>query len=993
MPLSKQTSADDLIELLNVHVELASRRARSASPTKMGPPPLRPGFEKMYSSDDLVSVLSGASSTSGMTSRQLRELSRSPLLKNLHITRSSYAIPIPFTLQLPPRLSNSAPTTPKNKASFRDLPKSPSRLIFTGKSYEALQSDSDSDRSFGERMDHFSPGSAKPPAVTTSRKKVAKFVRKTNSVPADQLSMIEEASRANSMHSKALPLIPRAPEHHNSDGTVLAPVAIRVPSLTHEPGILDAGLYKNLHESTIDMSRQQEGMGLFHHTDMAQRTEPRPAQIPPSVSSSSVSSKKMTRKAPPDMFPNNSAHTSGQAVVQHPAPNLGPGRAEISMTHRTGPARAGYNIPPSSMENHGAQTEVLAPVLLNTLRHSVAFHHNLNDAELRIDKRTFSDESQVSSVSSFSSVGDYFNVNPYAYSTRDLKIPPRGPLHQLRESNSPFLDVEIPAKSAEADFPDTVLSSGTADDTLDVDTLPLNSEPADEAEDSNRGAGFGFSFPNNESNVTNTKKPKAARPVHSTYASISTAGQIEIPDLAAMARPETAPLHSAASLPTSTSMEPIGMPSTAAKSHFKSMFDGIGSDSDSESSFNSQFSKLNNDKQAEEKEATQLKPTARNLPLSSPVRHVRGRSMYNIDFDGLPEASPERKHSRSKSADMLVTRTRPLSTRKYAAIRKSQTEKFLIYLGQGIQGKPGNLEEEQQALSPAKLPAKTLSQRASRSPNKPAYSPTASDSTVCPQVIVAPPKKVQYAVDFRAPSRLAERADSFSIKRPGSTYDCTKPGSLCPESAYRSTPTSETASSYQSSRTARETASTAPTDTNSVVIDLTKDGYNLCMIQRNDSQTSYRSVIEKTKDGKDVEVVLVDEDDDNNNNNNNNISKDLERDDLLSIYSRYMGDWVARSDSVRSAASDSSTATSSSWANSEANFHVKSMASLRREQAYKTGPSPVKMRSPQKTGKFLSIREENARPEGGESHYYDYSAGDNYDFKTFMNQRKSAGIK
>lgn len=927
-------SGDDLQGWPQNRPQNPERRARSVSPVKTFNAILLPPYvnaAKSASSDDLLSTVSMPSSVSA---DRLRELSRLPISRKLHITRANYAIPIPFTLQLPPKLS--APSTPKSSnASVALSPRSPSRLVFTGRSYEPMDLEESDDDRFGDLRDHqrdihrenharalaSPPVPDKPPLTTASRKKVAKFVQKTQSVPLDQLSMIEEKStRANSVKSKSLPLLPSSPAGADSP---IKRALLRKPPPGMEP-VLEAPVAKRVQSAILN---EQPRIG------------------------SPEAPKMVTSKSTP-LLNTKDTETRGRQ-----------------------PERAGVDnlAPPVVVNRYGPQPLNYAPAPPNgSLRQSTAFHHNLNngtEAELRIAKRTFSDESHVSSVSSFSSVGDFFNVHFGASSPRprDANVSPRALIKTSQQeatrnasgastssstseaSQSSWNSVQ---KSLDFSLKDSVSNSSQspepksdpkaldnndiADDTIDADILPLNipakaNSKLVKVDDTNNGAGIGFNFPNNTTNVTNQTKKKSlpARQSASSYSLVSPTGQIEIPNLDELSIEQT---------PGETEkIEPIGMPSRAARAHFKSMYGDSSTDSDSDSSFNSQFSKMNKTNKNELSPIKEMRAAPKNILATSPIRHARQRSMYNIDFESTDiQVSPHRKHNRSKSAADMVN------------LSPAKDFKF---------GNP-NIE-------------KKVPEAVSRADDKQQF------------VVAEPPQKVQYAVDFRTASETSRQEEPFHVKGPVDFYrrSARSTTSRSSHSEYHTPAASDIASSYQSSRTAGETASTAPTDNDSVMIDLTKDGYNVCMIKRNDSQMSYRSVIEKTKDGKDVEVVLVDEEDEADTSFN-------DRDDLSSIYSKYMSDWVVRSDSVKSAASEVSTASTNSWCNSEKNFQVKSIVAARREQEYK------QLRAPNLPQKLMPILEQqvsdktrqtytkqgNDRNQTVESGYFDYMAGKNYSF-------------
>lgn len=502
------------------------------------------------------------------------------------------------------------------------------------------------------------------------------------------------------------------------------------------------------------------------------------------------------------------------------------------------------------------------------LPHSKPYHHNLNLGEetvLKISKRLYSDESLVSSVSSFSAIGDLLNMH------RPSVRRPHDPLQRLSENIKGYLNIgETRTPSLQSSGGESASSKNSIQDSLDfsvygkkdewvdVEDKPkdewvdVEDEPKDEREDNN-GAGISFSFPNDCSNATNRPKPRPKPKSVSMYSLRSPEGQIQIPDLddGSILRAFSAKSHSEKG---SSYMEPLGVPSSAAKSHF----DALYGESDSDGSFNSQFAKL-----MSESEGTQRTEAPKELPQSvslgtlstrSPVKHRRNRSMFNIDYQAEPLKPGAISGEETVGLTLKDDRAQAVSLAQAGAHKK--------------------------AISETTIPNKL----ARKSPDGP-----------CPETkaemykVAEPPKKVEYAVDFRV-ALHGRTADDFSTYHHPDYYNKspmrrrTQLESLSKELLKNPSGT-ETASSYQSSKTARQTASTAPSETGSVVIDLTRDNYNLCMVKRNDLTLSYKSVIEN-KNGKAVEVVLVEEEEDNG------------RDDLSSIYSRYMHSW-GRRDSLK----------------------------------------------------------------------------------------------
>lgn len=939
-PLRKVQSVEDRGE--RPAYSSSEIRARSSSPCK------NKRMSKTIS--EPFDIFANAEGSPGLletplTQEQLMKLSRSPIANRLHITKADYAIPIPFTLQLPPRLSKSAPNSPKKDLSspFVSPKKSPTRLLFSGSGYEpALSgSSSESESDTSREYSRYSMGQ-KPPSVTKSRKKVAKFVEKSQAVPADQLSIIEENStRTNSVKSKILPVLP----------------------------------------DSINEFESKDRMPMF--------------------SGARGSCRKLLRRPPPDLVLETS-HTPSTKHNQVSYP-LHHGSTECSnfvekkmlepkhyvtgeLTNMAISARSRNELALSQNQQQHLQISSKS----NPISHTEAVRHSLNydeDDSHQKTKRNFSDESHVSSVSSFSSFGDIMSIrfnstqdpaegaltgavlrqssvmttssaNSWNSLQRSLDLSlkntlsgmsPRTPAETEKElpnlpleyiedktieiapltvskmpsNRTPLLKSgdELKAKEEQKEDEDEDEKEDEEDDEEEEveeeedDQPNLTIQSQDEwtassgSMDYNNGDGQSFSFPNNLNNVTNSAdvKLKSQRKFkhNSSYSLVTPTGHIEIPDLNENSQYHTK--HHLSRPISQQTMEPIGLPSKAAREHFKMMCGGLSTDSDDDSSFNSQFSKMQGSK------IDKKKPYCNNLDNKnqtpsissmSPVRHSRCRSMYDISFESNNiDKSSIYKYAKPKSImdipilqNMLGGKVLDKSMEKIQRLSENQPQLAI---------KSDCIEKEDQN--------------------------TNEDETLGNIVVAEPPAKVLYPVDFRSALSFPKKTPKYAVNH-GQYYDPPRISSEKHKYGHNSisNPESEQASSYHSSHTAGETLSTAPTETGSVLIDLTKDEYDVCMIKRHDSTTSYKSVIEKTKDGQKVEVVLVDEDEE---------PSYLARDDLLSIYSRYMGTWGSdemRKVSARSYASDSSEASTESWAASESNFRLKTNSSGRNPLALTT---------------------------------------------------------
>ncbi|KAK8440345.1 hypothetical protein ACI3LY_003826 [Candidozyma auris] len=1154
--LKKQWSADDLQKGSST-VNIMERRARSASPTKNRPLSNQSfDFQSLLPSppkdsclhDDIASKISNGS----LSPEQIRRLSKSPIAKKLHISSSQYALPIPFKLQLPPRLSSkSAPASPEPsrgrvaksiKPAEKALPPSPGsafprKLVFNGAKYEpADSSESEQELSF------LKPSTPqKPPATITNRKKVARFAIKHQSMPSDQLSMIEEASnagsfnsRASSTRSKTLPTLPKASEANASpDDNHNVSTGMSEPFSSPKSRNVSRKPPPDL-ESPIPVALNKPKLDLVP-------PPPPPIQLPTSVSTPMLSSRnhgqdnwssadssfsfprkletRVVTEAPrrrPDSFPSSSTNEI-EVFPKTPEPVSSPDENVQNKSKEDD-----FEVFPSS-PNEESSTQ-------HTLKHSHACHHNLNlgdSAYLKISKRNFSDESKVSSISSFSSLGDalnldrdpavrLFNRDQTALSANIAKYlnePRRGSSTRsaastrsdasqsswnslqrsvdfsIRESASSSersslsskskkkaqLNKELPLPPEELELEGDSLSehfeiprhlniakkesmkspasnvcevaSGTSEKELDIvskDDVHLESminkpiedklsesekseaqenayeneersedneeeeeggdeesefskDSASSLDDGNSGVGRGFSFPNDMSNITNSEEAKR-RLEHQRHINGSSRRQslnrkleqIEIPNLddpdTLRKFPVKETRHHGISFndlqqvkikglekENDSVIEPIGIPSSAAKQHFSQMY---GGSSDSDSSFEAS-SKTSKPYKAPLSNSSKPMPSSVSLAAiasrKSPIRHARHRSMYNFDFaDIFQEPSPQssaktnghlKGHKASKSISV------PSEASKEA--KKDKTK---------------NATADAESF-PAEKPPQSE-----------------SDKEQPLNIVVAePPKRVEYAVDFR--DATAADTQQFS-----STFGNAYYQRQMSTNSRRNLHTPSVNSNSRSSQskfsdslvTARETISTAPTDTDSITIDLTKEEYNVCMIKRSDSLLSYRSVIEK-RDGKPVEVVLVDEDD---NQTTLHRPTPEERDDLSSIYSRYMTGWERmkrpmRTPSQKSAASEASDVSGKSWANSESGFQVKTLDSPRHgkgnQQIRKaTMPNINTLREYPMVNKTMASKRVQSTPKLGKGpslnretnvDYFDYNGTEKYDFDSFMKQR------
>lgn len=959
------------------HIE---RRARSASPSKRNRHEMyHLANQSLHSFDDLIT-----SNGNVFDRTQLKKLAKSPISKKIHVSTGPLGNPIPFQLQLPPRLSKSTPSSPKHN-NGRQFP---TKMIFNGQEYEpyfsddlALDNDSGPKGLPTSGQFRVSASSPEKPPSLGNRKKVAKFAEKNNVLLLHQLSIIRElslriASQQRLASNKALPQSPPSAE-----------------------------LIKTRRKLLDEFSSQASSKPSGVPNSISQ-----PLLAPVAKLVNIVHAIETRRLSAED------CHSQKQLIQ---SPQIGDNEENAPHQQKT------YTDPE-------ANTQPLR------LPNSAAFHHNLfmsDSSPFKVEKRTFSDESTVSSVSSFSSIGDAFVQNCQFMTKPSLAPQLRGKSSIPRFSNSilgphppqlhspegnlnksfasqnnsrnltPATIVESPSDmppqknytgklSMECESKamqngsglcksssEKTLSVPNSDENLEESQQPLFSlsqnqnsdvdhnkavgvvvKSANDSIDDNRGVGMSFNFPNDGLNMTNDgaareRSLKKRTPRRKSFVGFMTPqGQIEIPKLC-----EESPLKG-------KGRQILG---------FKA--NEVENDSDSDSSFNSQFSALQSKKF--QKKHIPFSQSLGAIPtpvasIASPVRHSRQKSMFSINVAELGlDVSP------------LKTKARALGP----------SLDFKATFGQ-VDLKP------------------VVSNNCITAEERNAVGEDLDDKIT----VNEPPKKVAYAVDFRStnsiskPSRTANYSSSYSDR----LKELAPPVA---NSGYYNQSASETNSSYKSSRSGIDTASTAPSETESVTIDLTKEKYDVCLVKRQDSTLSYKSVIENTRDGQKVEVVLVDDEEED-------VCGD--RDDLLSIYSRYMGGWNKhgvsrqnlstretteilqrlRNNSILSEASEESDCSAVSWAaGSTTNFQVKQTVPTRapivvpkvshkeqKDVRVRKGISP--RRKAPNSPEWQDIKEDRACnliskvSIKDDASYFDYSQGGKYDFNSYMKRGMSSKV-
>ncbi|RCK67704.1 hypothetical protein Cantr_03273 [Candida viswanathii] len=548
----------------------------------------------------------------------------------------------------------------------------------------------------------------------------------------------------------------------------------------------------------------------------------------------------------------------------------------------------------------------------------------------------------------------------------------------------------------------------------------------------NDGPGISFHFPNDNTNVTNSKEVKS-RVIHEVnrrarYSFYSNDGHIEIPDLTdkrvideySEKTPSSYNGTTFSEIRTETSVSDceeesdtnhlkIGVPGKAAMNHLKQQYKSVG-DNDSDGELSSNITSLFGTTEIKPKDFPQPVPQPQLqcnilLPASrlSPPKHTRRKSLFNIDFDIGKIAKNITHggmgHSRNKSVDLFSE----VSTfgKEHVRVKSPTPEKSMMSEIDTSVNKSVVSEESIKPLSPHKNAKPAEEQPKPKSDPQPQQ----DDDELMNIKVAEPPKIVNYEVDFK-------ESDSKGEEDFGSPFMNPRIISKSAERPLKVNPKGKRPSSTPTPRKTTRSPTPKDDDSESVIIDLTKDKYEVvCMIDRSGSTRSYRSTTE-TINGKDVEVVLVDDDEEEEEGKSDAGSN---YDELLSLYSKYRNNtWLFRNNSALSSrASFTSGAgsvihtkkTAPVSANIARDLNMMrssaSIASSTPSKSYQSKrihpPSvkhephpqqPVEQAQTTTTTPMMAKAKRHQSMPPVESHYFDYASNENYDFNTFIQQRK-----
>ncbi|CUM63613.1 uncharacterized protein PRCAT00001195001 [Priceomyces carsonii] len=1057
------------------------RRARSSSPVKNRRfLPSNSQGEFSRSLEDLRSVCSGGSN---LSYEQLKLLSNSPISRRLHINSDSskYVIPIPFTLQLPPKLSqkNIEKERSRSPSPLRLPPRrggtsrmKQTKLIYTGLKYEKIGSLSESELEEEEINIKLNEISRRPPPVSQNKSKALKYIHKSCLSSLDVLSVIEEASlnekssrrsSVKSIKSKLLPALPARPLENK-----------QLPSIA---GLGDAikstKIPTNYTLPSLLLNRRPSGRIVFAHTPTVEQnentssrliTDPNLEEEKPLRPISNLVTSLLPRSRTQD---NLSFFLSDNVPVENRDHYLKIHKRSFSdesyvssaVSFTSGCESMSYNLSNQSYGNIDAQSDYISrnPKIFASSYPSNRIQSSIPSCDE--SETSFTTDDSECTEKSWDSTKKSINLdnrNSELDSTHDesahfdpaqKELPPRPQLlhspNSIKNITNLFSIERTGSDTCESSpikASNSYSNSNSASDsdseneciTRTVSKLYQSSgEPLIESnicDDSlNNGAGKMFSFPNNSSNATNSDEARKLLTKDSTSSGkaprcFKPGGVIVIPDLEEIRLSSHKSLGPSCShngiafddIPSESSkteessgssdceseLEPIGVPTSAAKSVIQDQFKLVTnaeSDTDSEPAKVSLYSDVLISRSTPNLllDDNKHKPAAKSFENSvardknySPAcsKHRRRKSMYSIDF--FPEND-------NRNDDLTASAT--------SAHVKSKSVDFAL------------LNEELSLLKCDSKPSRSMS-----NDQKPV------DNEIYPLKIniAEPPSKVDYAIDFneaedltqRSADNMSERSNDIKLRTKTKSHNPSSFGKFdhfrkdlnkAKRKSSGGNQSSTSYSSYQSSRSLMASSLTSLSDNNSVVIDLTKEKYDICTIQRNNSTQSYKSVTEKTKDGKHIEVVLVDEED---------------RDELESIYSKYLkSSWLKRAESMVSQSSVASSVSFESKADSTSQLKLKDRdelvakykkslqdlranygaSSLKKNNSNRTSnvtssslvSSAAKKLAHTPNGRKVSLeimkherKELNLVAE--ETKYFDFSKS-NYDFSSFMEQRQN----
>lgn len=971
-----------------------------------------------YEDSDMKSL-----SSSNISTNHLKKLSRSPASKKLHVTsineNSKYIIPVPFTLNLPPKLGQSPPRILSNKSSAsigsHDRRETSGTLVFTPNGYTKLDSLSDDEDFiidedtalnynlmseangiYSESMipdspcpnqssfpmyeqkgdiQAYDPHFSLPPRPMSFpvSSNINKFQMTNRFKELDELSIIEEVSTASRVSSalttkimhpkldKSLPPTPKIPsqefkspliEQLNKPAKFTVVQKTTLPKLpTERPKSLamtqaqSMSLSKNHHVRTLSDKSLLSSIGTMSTRGdfLTSRMDTKTPPLSLNLKQSSPNTRSPISSIPTSWDRKSPVITQeynrGKVLKIDPATNAKECKIKQPNAKQSSPesTRNDNEIRNNQVNSNTIDVNELsmnsrlnASTILKVKPDFLKPPNTFGSTRNISESSTGSCDSEMSTESCNSiqeSVDIKVSPNRVKYISSRVSRSHENPSNLLRRLIQTVQEnVKDEKEILDGDDDDSwedISKSSLSDDSV-IEPLRISRKLTKEnivvdlpEEVENVGAGKEFQFPNSSLKVTNEQPVKRNEiKEKNRYSFYSSDGQIEIPDLSdqkvmdqySSCAPSsyngttfsdigTVSSHSEP-LSGAGTFDTLNVPGKEAMKHFSRQFGVLGLDDDSDSSvlFTTNLT-----------ERYDRRKTLGDGKLITTSRDPDNEGGSRSQSGPCPPSNGSEANT-SKTQQHVPTQNSTQQDSSSAPIRRGSPVRH------GRNKSLCHIDFNPDDAQPTHVRAKSLGEqlKVSTAPLNIKHRSSGSEG-ILNLNIAEPPALVNYAVDFQESKE----------------QEC---GPDLPGVAMHDKLILKMIKEIQQ-RQSKPTTTPQDADTESIVIDLTTEKYDLYYVNRNDSVHTYKSVTEKLDDGKEVEVVLVDDDEEDDvtlqydemhnkstngqsmaggedndktssesdDENKNTISETEDEDDeLLSIISKYNNDWGLRNPSSSS---------------------------------------------------------------------------------------------
>lgn len=876
--MTSRHSSDDLL-LKSTTTTFRNTRPRSTSPSK------RYSLPASFHESKKLPTIPTTDDLSLDSSDQWKDLIKSPIAKTLHINdvgeSPKYNIPIPFQLNLPPKLSAQ---------NVQNFPKSPT-LVYNGSGYEKLNNTCPESPT-PKRKSIPVPRRPAPPPVAMNKAKSPKPVHIERMLHADELSIIEETqseySTRNSsvMNKNTNQVNPRLDGYDNKVNRKIDFNYIGEPKLKKidfkfigEPNKTDL---------VVEADSNPDYSGSFYQSSYKKPEESiKPLKLnytnenlPPLPLTAKLDiingklkhleneNNKILQKSSPTRRKPPSDDIEIRTQLSHIIPNIQNNLNDESMDDNIENQRALSNVSRNSMNSEASWNSLQKSINITlgqddahdisnitSVVDSTSNQEDGNDWENEVDKsgseksaemmRPLTINRKADQVSKDTTHEDnYFedsvitaylvdaDDSSYASDTRcdgEIKHSDNkaNAVHKTEASNN-YIATNKPLDMQEEVFIKL--------NPMDFESLAIKPNEREIPDTDNCGAGKSFHFPNNSSNITNSPEMKlrsrdSIRSKVSRLSYQSPNGQIEIPDLNEKSIAGSYTTKTSCSSYNSTPFDDVRSESSISTAN---EFEPIGFLSKgAQKVMNEHLNGFSDDSNSDSNDDSDF---------TNSKNKIRSKSVPDLQFE--------------KSKPLLV----PSPTRSPARHSRHKSMHSI------------DLNSVMQNNDHSSLPLNLKVQ---------------SHNKDYPKLVVTPPPvQVNYAVDFVEAAPIPQinpinKTDELmsNLSRKLQKSSISHNSNVSPKKLNRN-----------KSNSTRSKFKSTEDDVDSVVIDLTKDKYDVTTIHRSNSTHSYKSVVEKIDNGKEVEVVLLEDDA-----------------DLASIYSKYRSMQLLRSNSTQSSLASNSS--------------------------------------------------------------------------------------